>query len=363
LPARLYSERLGRIADRQLQDALDRHRLGRLLGAEPVPHGHFGQNLFLRSTTGEHVLRGNPSFPGQFAAEAFFVGLLSRSARAPVPEPYLLDPATDIFGWSYVIMPRMPGLQLSDPDVRDRLDATGKRGIARALGDNLANMHGVTWERPGRFHAATGKVGRLEAPDESVWTASENGRWTGPSAGGAPYARWVGDRIQSRLELARSHNRGATTSADLAWVRTLLAEGAGAMAASFQPCLVMEDYKEGNLVVTGDGADWTVSGVFDLAESYFGDGETDLARTLCSYLDEDPGLAGAFLDAYLAARPARPGFTRRATTYLLLDRALLWEFFQRNGLRWWPETWTFHDWAGRYLALLRPVLPTGPSAR
>ena len=119
---------------------------------------------------------------------------------------------------------------------------------------------------------------------------------------GVPYARWVGDRIQSRLRLARRHRAGATTSADLAWVRTLLADGAEAMATPFQPCLVVEDYKE-------------------------------------------------------AARPPRPGFARRATTYLLLDRALLWEFFQRHGLRWWPEEWTFRDWAGRYLSLLGPVLP------
>jgi hypothetical protein len=41
------------------------------------------------------VLRGNPSFPGQFTAEAFHVGLLTR--RVPVPEPYRVDPGTGIF--------------------------------------------------------------------------------------------------------------------------------------------------------------------------------------------------------------------------------------------------------------------------
>lgn len=355
MATRLYSERLGLISDRQLQAALDHFELGCLIDAQPVPHGHFGQNLFVRSATGEHVLRGNPSFPGQFAAEAFAVRILSERTRVPVPSPYRIDPATGVFGWSYVIMPRMPGLQLSDPGVRERLDAADKQAIARALGDNLAEMHTVTGDCPGRFDARTGEVGPLEPPDESAWTPRS--RFTGPSVTGVPYARWVGDRIKSRLATARGHNRNATTAGDLAWVRTVLTESAEALAEPFRPCLVMEDHKEGNLVVIRDGARWRVSGVFDLAESYFGDGEADLARTLCSYLDEDPDLARAFLDAYLTANPPRAGFTERATAYLLLDRALLWEFFQRNGLRWWPESWTFREWTERYLSLMRAVLP------
>ncbi|GLY79018.1 phosphotransferase family protein [Actinoallomurus iriomotensis] len=353
MTARTYSERLGPITDRQLQAALDRHGLGRLVDAEPIPHGHFGQNLFLRSTGGEYVLRGNPSFPGQFAAERFHVELLAGATRVPVPTPYRIDPDPGVFGWSYVIMPRMPGLQPSDPDVRDRLGTVERHGIARALGANLAAMHAVTAERPGRFAAGTGTAGPLEAPGESTWSAGPRRPWTGP------YDRWVAERVTRRLETARDHDRRATTSADLTWVRGLLADGAEAMAEPFRPCLVVEDYKEGNVVVTGGGADWTVSGVFDLVECYFGDPEADLARTACAYLDEDPSPARAFLGAYLAARPPRPGFRRRATTYLLQDRALLWEFFQRHHLRWWPETWTFRDWAGRYLSLLEPVLP-GP---
>jgi hypothetical protein len=28
----------------------------------------------------------------------------------------------------------------------------------------------------------------------------------------------------------------------------------------------------------------------------------------------------------------------------------LWEFFQRHGLRWWDESWTFRDWVGQYIS-------------
>ncbi len=350
-----YSERLGEISAARLQAALDPYGLGRVLRAEPVPHGHFGQNLFVRTTAGEYVLRGDPSFPGQFEAERFHVDLLATRTRVPVPRPYRINAGAGVLGWSYVVMPRMPGLQLSDPDVRARLDSADKHGIARALGANLAEMHRATRERPGRFDPVTGRVGPLESPDHTAW--SVGAPRTGPSAAGAAYARWVGDRILSRLRTARGHDRATTVRADLDWARTVLADAAGALAGPFEPCLVMEDYKEGNVVVEGAGADWRVSGVFDLGEAYFGDAETDLARTLCSYLDEDGSLARAFLDAYLGARPPREAFTRRAAAYLLLDRALLWQFFQSRGLCYWPESWTFRDWAGRYLGLLEPILP------
>jgi hygromycin-B 7''-O-kinase len=349
MTTRFFSERLGSLSERQIQAALDHVGLGRLLRAEPVPHGHFGQNLFVTSSTGEHVLRGNPYYPGQFPAERFYAGLLARHTRTPVPWPYHLDPGTGIFGWSYAVMPRMAGLQLSDPEVREGLKPSERAGIARALGRNLAEMQALTWEHPGRYYPSRGTVGPLEPADASVWALPE------PRGDGPPYGRWAADRVRARLQTARGHG-GATTAADVTWATGLLAERAPALAEPFRPCFVMEDYKEGNAVVTRDGDQWAVSGVFDLAQSYFGDGEADLARTLCTYLDEDAGAARAFLDAYLAVRPPRPGFAARATAYLLLDRALLWEFFQRRGLRWWPESWTFRDWVERYHALAEPVL-------
>jgi hygromycin-B 7''-O-kinase len=55
-----YAKRLGLISDELLQAALDRFHLGRFIGAEPVPFGAFGQNLFVSSTEGDYVLRGNP---------------------------------------------------------------------------------------------------------------------------------------------------------------------------------------------------------------------------------------------------------------------------------------------------------------
>ena len=99
--------------------------------------------------------------------------------------------------------------------------------------------------------------------------------------------------------------------------------------------------------MTAGDAGWYVSGVFDLMGGYFGDGEADLSRQTASYLDEDPKLAREFLQAYLQDTPPRPGFDKRFPVYMLLDRAILRAYFQRSGVRWWDDDWTFRDWASR----------------
>ncbi|GAA1573126.1 hypothetical protein GCM10009678_64720 [Actinomadura kijaniata] len=347
------TDHLGPLTEAQVQRALDRFGLGRLVSAEKAPHGGFGQNLFLTTERGGYVLRGRPHYRGQFEAERFYAEALRRHTRVPVPWPYLVDERADVFGWPYVLMPRLEGLHLSDGDTRSALDPAQRADVARALGETLAEMHTLTRDRPGRYHPVVRQVVPLEAPDASVWALPDPA--PGPDAGG-PYASWVTSRTLARLRTARRHRPSATTPDDLAWAGDLLSRSAPALSRPFRPCLVMEDFKEGNLVVVHRDGRWRVNGVFDLAQSYFGDGETDVARTLCAYLDEHPPTAAAFLDAHRAAAPPRPGFAERAGAYLLLDRALLWEFFQRRALRWWPETWTFRDWAGRYLSLMDEVL-------
>ena len=72
----ITAPRLGSITESQIQDALHRFRLGRLTGVSSVPSGMGGQNLFVSSTSGEYVFRGNPLYPGQFAKERFFAQVL-----------------------------------------------------------------------------------------------------------------------------------------------------------------------------------------------------------------------------------------------------------------------------------------------
>jgi len=162
MKGRMYSQRLGMIYDEQFQEACERFNLGRFIQADAIPFGNFGQNVFVSSTEGDYVLRGQPHFWWQFPTEQFFTRLLHESTDVAVPWPYLINSTTDIFGWSYVIMPRMPGLQLADAQVKDQLGAEDRRGIAQALGENLARLQEVTWPFAGRYNAVSNTVEQFE---------------------------------------------------------------------------------------------------------------------------------------------------------------------------------------------------------
>lgn len=329
---RKYSNRLGTLSRDQFQAALGRFDLGELVQAEPVPFGNFGQNVFLTSTKGEYVLRGVPHYSWQFPKEHFFTQLLHERTSVPVPWPYLLDASDDIFGWSYVIMPRMPGVQLIDPDVRGTLGAKDKCGIAGAMGMTLARMHTLIWPYAGEYDLETNTIQPL----------------------GVDYGEWVISRIHHYLQLAIPPS-DRTTDADVKWVEMVISQGRKALDVPFQPCFVMQDYKEGNAVAECRDGIWHVSGVFDYMEPYFGDGEQDLSRSVAWYADEDLELARAFVQAYVHEtckrhKALRPGFTERFPIYMLLDRLIIWQFAQRHGV-WWDDRLTLREWASQYTSL------------
>ncbi len=166
---KMYSQRLGILSDAQFQAALDHFQLGHFISAEPIPFGSFGQNVFVSSTTGEYVFRGRPHFWWQFPTEQFFTRQLHERTSVPVPWPYLIDSTSDIFGWSFVLMPRMAGLQLADPEIKKQLGTADKRGIAQALGENLTRMQDATWPLAGRYNAATDTVEPFKVAYELAW--------------------------------------------------------------------------------------------------------------------------------------------------------------------------------------------------
>lgn len=320
--ARLYSERLGVLDDRQFQAALTRLGLGDFVHADPISGGLFGQNAFVTSTTGAWVLRGAPHYDWQLPAERFSCELLHTRTRTPVPWPYLIDPRDDIFGWSYAIMPRMPGLQMSASGVAGVLTHKDRLAMAQAMAANLALMQELTWPFTGAFDLASGTI----APYPVSW------------------AEWVATDIHRWLDLARSHS-DRTTDADIHWVDELLHYAHHALAEPFQASFVMHDYKEQNATFERAGDGWRVSGIFDLMEAFFGDGEIDLSRQTVQYLQEDPDLAQAFVRHYVELRPARSGFDVRVLVYLLWDRLVIWEYFQRPERETpWEPGLTLRSW-------------------
>src|SRR5207253_2097824 len=139
----------------------------------------------------------------------------------------------------------------------------------------------------------------------------------------------ITEKIRRLLELSRLSN-DRTTSDDADWVEEIIAGAEVALRESFVPCFVMEDYKEQNAVFRKTATGWEVSGVFDLMQCHFRDGEADLSRTAAAYLDESPSLAAEFLRAYLSLKPPRHGFRERFAIYMLLDRMIIWEYVQRS---------------------------------
>jgi hygromycin-B 7''-O-kinase len=326
--AREYSRRLGSIDDGQFRSALERLGLGKFMRAEPLAGGLFGQNVFVASTAGEYVLRGVPHYDWQLPCERFFVRLLHEHTRAPVPWPYLLDPDDDIFGWSYAVMPRMPGAKSEDLAADENFASDERRELARAMGENLALMHELRWPWPGRYDLATDTIVSLEE-SWAEWVAAEARRW---------------------LALARRHSE-RTTDADVSWVEAFLRSSRDALAESFEPRFVMHDYGEHNVTFGRTDELWRVSGVFDLMEAFFGDSEMDLSRQTASYLEADPELARMFLGTYLGLSPARPGFWERFPVYMLLDRLVVWKYAQRPQHEpWWDPDLTLREWAEPYTA-------------
>jgi aminoglycoside phosphotransferase (APT) family kinase protein len=346
----MYGKRLGQISDEQLQMALDRFHLGTLLHAEPVPFGLFGQNIFLTSTQGAYVLRGSPHYRWQFPTEQFFARLLQERTQVPVSWPYEIDDNEDIFGWSYVLMPRMQGLQLENAEVEGQLSMEDKHAIAHALGENLVQMQELIWPFAGEYHAEAHTVQPFESTNALISPSQIEAMHIKP--GVITYREYVLALIRSFLERSRTYNQ-RTTDADCAWVEMLIARAKDALNDDFQPCFVMRDYKWGNLVVMQSKGKWHVSGLFDLMEGYFGDGEADLSRTTAWYLERDPSLSLSreFIQAYIRQRPPRPGFAERFAVYMLLDRLIIWEFAQRESVNWWDQRLSLQEWAEPYTSL------------
>jgi hygromycin-B 7''-O-kinase len=146
----------------QFQAALDRFQLGQFLHAEPVRIGNIGQNVFRTSSQGALVLRGAPFDAPQVPGERWFMQQLHEHTQAPVPWPYLLDRGSDIFGWSYIIMPRLPGRPLAEHQVKQRLSSQERKSIARALGATRAELHSLTWPCVGNYDLPTQTIQPLE---------------------------------------------------------------------------------------------------------------------------------------------------------------------------------------------------------
>lgn len=321
-----YSERLGEITNEQFQKALDTFNLGKFIKAEPILQGLFGQNVYVTSDIGEFVLRGKPHYDWQFPNEKLMAELLHEKTNVPVPFPYLLETNKVIFGWEFILMPRMKGRNLSDSLSEDWLSDTDRIEIANTQGSTLKEAQKLTYEYCGKFDLAINSI-KEYTPD---WFTE--------------FSR----QILERLEKSTQYN-DKTPQSDIDWVKGLI-EQAKTSIEYFTPCFYMQDYKPGNMVVDKVDGKWQVTGLFDLMEASFGHPESDLSRMFAFYVEKDrEDLAYTFVNSYLQGIVNIEEFTNRFPLFMLHDRTIIWEWVQRTDRARWNKDWTFKDWSYTFI--------------
>ncbi len=345
MSATVYSQRLGAISDAQLAAAASRLDLGAFVSATPASSGMHGQNLFLTTEAGDFVLRGAPHWMGgledpgyqrgkhhQFTKEAFFAVQLHEHTRAPAPWPYLFDEASDIFGWPYVIMPRMPGACFTERSILKALGPDDRCAVAAAAGAMIAEMQRLTSPFSGDFDPVTIRL-----------TADPSGNTE----------RMV---AHTRRLAEAAEGKAVLTADDADWIEVAFR---GARAAGDRPVTFAHgDYKLDNMTVVQEAGVWRVGGVFDLQTARFGDGAYDLVHQACGYLDtEPPGMARVFIDAWRAAASGDVDVAAWMPLYVVSNRLMLWQAFAQPGQApIWSRGRTFRAWAEPYLSQMLSLL-------
>src|SRR5437879_12341262 len=110
--------------------------LGDVISAEAMAGGLFGQNLALTTTEGDFVLRGNPHGHVQLTKERRVAQLIDENSSLPAPWPYEVTDDTEIFGWTFAIMPPLDGE--SGDAIREAVGDRQRVPLQRAPGQALA---------------------------------------------------------------------------------------------------------------------------------------------------------------------------------------------------------------------------------
>lgn len=327
------TNQLGELSERQLQLMLERWQLGKLVAAGKTAKGVGNQTMFVDSTAGRFVLKGNPLYPGQFREEQYYVDGL-RAAGLPVPAPYLVDEATDIFGWPYALMPRLAGDHISDSTFWSGLGEADRQQIAELLGTSLSRLH--RWQVP--------QAGEYDPITDNVSPFPHS------------YRGWLFDRIDYWLRDAARYSQ--VTAQDWEWVNQLLASARAAFDQLTTASYVMGDFKADNLLVRRSDSGWELAGIFDFTNGYFGDGLADLCKLVIMHLSAgEAELAKRFVVAYCRGCAETTGFAARLRVHLLQQCVLNWGCAKAIGQATWDPQLSFASWAAQYVGAVDELLP------
>ena len=325
-----YAGSLGEISGAQFNQALQKLNLGSLVKIEKVQAGVVGQNVFLTSEKGDYVLRGRPFYDEQFDIEKFVVETLREKTNITTAYPYMIDNDTDIFGFKYAVMPRLTGIQtMNGGTVILDLSKNERLKIARAMAEALAEMHKLKYEPENQPNGTNPFPFAFEYKSAEAYAESIIGGLT--------------NEIETLIDIK---------SGDVKFIKELVGKYKDALLVPFEPCFIMGDFKEDNVLFSNDNGNWKVCAVFDFAMSHFDDCERDLSRLCAMYAEEDKELAKEFINTYIKLNPPRERFFERLKLYSLDERKGIWWWAKnlKEGA-WWDKNMTLTEWLEPYLSI------------
>lgn len=324
------SNRLGILNDGQLQAMLDRFELGKLISSEKTANGAMGQTMFVSSTAGDFVLKGNPLYDGQLLEEKFFIESIYKRTKVPVPMPYIIDQSGEIFGWSYALMPRLPGEHLNSNYFKDNLSKDEKFTVAELIAKTLSEFH--TW--------TVTDFGDLNTEHFTVAPFKDS------------YKQWLFKRIMFWLEDAKKYSK--ITARDMHWVEDLFEQSNEAFEKFITPTFIMGDFKPGNFLIHSKENKWEIGGVFDFTNSYFADPITDLMKMVIYYIDaDDSDVAGHLIKVYCRElAEEKETIIKRMKVHMLHQRVLDWGCAKAMNMVTWDENLPFYKWVESYTDLV-----------
>ncbi|MFC4069427.1 aminoglycoside phosphotransferase family protein [Actinoplanes subglobosus] len=245
------------------------------LGVDPAGAERFASGSLPVYGAGRLVLKLFPQvYRAEFPVET---GVLQAvHGRLPIATPRV-EAAGERDGWAFVLMERMPGVQLSA--VWDRIAAGDRDRLADDLGHAVAALHA------------------LPLPEIDGW-------WP------ADWDEFVAAQRAGCAE--RQRRRGL----DQAWLERLPEALDVDLTDRRRVLLHTEIMRDHLLVAPGSDGRWRFSGLIDFEPAMRGAAEYEFVGVGCFVAEGDGRFLGRFLRAY--GQPADDGFPRRMMAWALL---------------------------------------------
>ena len=231
-------------------------------------------------------LRRDPS-DDPLPRERVCLDYLRKRTSVPCPEACLQDSSCRVIPYPFLLLERLPGVNLKSA----QLEPDERTTVERELAEALLDLHSHSRDTFGDFGHEPGEI------------------------------EWV-NVFMPRLTDIRRDMDDFLPGEILAAVDRALPFAERALREQGTPTLVHNDVWAGNIIVEQRRDGWHLSGLLDPVGLRYADVETELA-----YLQAFDTVGQTFFDVYASRRPLRPGYELRRLFY-------------------WLHTYMLHVWLG-----------------